>query len=253
MGLHLVERGGSTEHSANALNILTRLAIVTGKDLLDLDTTDVDNYGQALTASGRQHGALPLAYQALSAHGAMPGCPPTLVQFPHVGQRTPAELVDRFPIVNRPFRDMLVHYLSERCAMLDYASLVNQSQMLVDLFWADLERHHPGICSLNLDGPVAAAWKQRLRTLPNGKPRLNYHAILLAVRAFYLDLHQWSLEDPTRWAPWARRVLFAKSTRSPTERRRARAGPECSNAPGLWLRCYSNWSLLPRKNFGWPP
>lgn len=52
-------------------------------------------------------------------------------------------------------------------------------------------------------GPVAAAWKQQLRTLPNGKPRLNYHAILLAVRAFYLDLHQWSLEDPARWAPWA--------------------------------------------------
>ena len=39
--------------------------------------------------------------------------------------------------------------------------------------------------------------------LPDGRPRLNCHAVLLAVRSFYLDLRQWSLEDPARWAPWA--------------------------------------------------
>ena len=100
-------------------------------------------------------------------------------------------------------RDVLVHYLAERAAVLDYGSLVNQSQMLVALFWTDLERHHPGICSLNLPDDAAQAWKQRIHTLPDGRPRLNYHTVLLAVRSFYLDLRQWSLEDPARWAPWA--------------------------------------------------
>ncbi|MDQ0279517.1 hypothetical protein QO003_003820 [Arthrobacter silviterrae] len=203
IAVHLSERGGSTEYSATTLNLLACMAMVTGKDLLDLDIKDIADYAEARKSSGRNNGALALAYQVLHAQGAMPDCPPTLVQYHHVGQRTPTELVDRFPIVDRAFRDMLVHYLTERCAMLDYASLINQSQMLAGLFWMDLEEHHPGICSLSLPGPIAAEWKQRLRTLPNGQPRLNYHAILLAVRSFYLDIHQWSLEDPARWAQWA--------------------------------------------------
>ena len=36
--------------------------------------------------------------------------------------------------------------------------------------------------------------------LPDGQPRRNFHAVLFAVRSFYLDLLQWSLEDPARWA-----------------------------------------------------
>lgn len=114
-----------------------------------------------------------------------------------------AELVDRFPVANRPIRDVLVYYLVERSAALDYGSLVNHVQVLVDLFWCDLERHHPGISSLHLPDQVAQAWKQRIRTLPDGRPRRTVHTVLLAVRAFYLDLQQWSLENPARWAQWA--------------------------------------------------
>jgi integrase len=200
---HLAEHGGNTEHSANALNLVTRMVIGTGKDVLDLDAGDITDYTAARKSSGRPRESLALAYQVLHAHGGMPGCPPTLARYRHTGKRSPAELVDRYPIVDRAVRDVLVHYLTERCAMLDYASLVNQSQMLASLFWADLERHHPGICSVNLPEAVALAWKQRIRVLPDGRPRLNYHAVLLAVRSFYLDLRQWSLEDPARWAAWA--------------------------------------------------
>jgi len=200
---YLTERGGNAEHGVNALNLLTRMVIVTGKDVLDLDVVDFTDYAAARKSSGRPKESLGLAYQVLHAHGGLPGCPPTLAQYHHTGKRSPAELVDRYPIADRAVRDVLVHYLTERCAMLDYASLVNQSQMLAGLFWADLERHHPGICSVNLPESVADAWKQRIRVLPDGRPRLNYHAVLLAVRAFYLDLRQWSLEDPARWARWA--------------------------------------------------
>jgi len=200
---HLSGRGGSGEYAGEALNLLTRIVIVTGKDLADLDIDDLADYARARRATGRPVASLPLAYQALHAIGGLRGAPPTLAQSRSPGKLTPAELVDRYPVADRDVRDVLVHYLAERAAVLDYGSLVNQSQMLVDLFWTDLERHHPGIGSLNLPDPVAQAWKQRIRVLPSGRPRLNCHAVLLAVRCFYLDLRQWSLEDPARWAPWA--------------------------------------------------
>ncbi len=200
---YLAERGGCDEYISDALNLVTRMVIVTGKDLLDLDLADVTAYAQARRTSGRPVAALPLAYQGLHAVGALKGAPATWAQSRSPGKLTPAELVDRYRIDDRAVRDVLVHYLTERAAVLDYGSLVNQSQMLVALFWTDLERHHPGICSLNLPDDVAQAWKQRIHVLPDGRPRLNCHAALLAVRCFYLDLRQWSLEDPARWAPWA--------------------------------------------------
>jgi integrase len=199
----LTEHGGCDEYTGDALNLVTRMVIVTGKDLLDLDLADIDAYAVARRASGRPVASLPLAYQALHAVGGLKGAPATLAHARVPGKLTPAELVDRYPVANRDVRDVLVHYLTERAAVLDYASLVNQSQMLVALFWTDLERHHPGICSLSLPDDVAQGWKQRIHVLSDGRPRLNHHAVLLAVRSFYLDLRQWSLEDPARWAPWA--------------------------------------------------
>jgi len=203
LGQHLADAGGCPEHAVKALNLLTRMAIATGKDVSGLDATDLSDYAAARKASGRPVESLALAYHALHAAGALPGCPPTLARYRHAGKRTPSELIDRYPIADRAVREVLVRYLTERCAVLDYASLVNQSQMLAGLFWSDLEHHHPGISSLNLPEPVAAAWKQRVRVLPNGGPRLNHHAVLIAVRSFYRDLRQWSLEDPARWAQWA--------------------------------------------------
>ena len=83
------------------------------------------------------------------------------------------------------------------------------------LFWRDLELHHPGICSLNLAPEVAAAWKQRVlvRTIysvdaggqrtETRQLRSDGRAQLGQVRAFYLDIAQWAMEEPARWGPWA--------------------------------------------------
>lgn len=65
------------------------------------------------------------------------------------------------------------------------------------MFWADLEHHHPGIDSPRLAPEVAAAWKQRILTRESGL------STLAMVRAFYLDIAQWAMEEPTRWGPWA--------------------------------------------------
>ena len=81
-------------------------------------------------------------------------------------------------------------------------------------FWADIEAHHPGIDTLHLSPQVADDWKRRLRTftktktLPAGErtavtvERINYRECLTPVRAFYLDLAHWAVEDPARWGPW---------------------------------------------------
>ena len=130
------------------------------------------------------------------------------------GQLTPDELIDRYELACRPVRDLLVDYLRERQPALDYKSLKDLSYYLGKQFWQDLEHHHPGIDSLHLPREVADAWKQRQRTQPKtitaqtgqktivAVERISYRQGLTTVRAFYLDLSQWAVEDPGRWGPW---------------------------------------------------
>lgn len=130
------------------------------------------------------------------------------------GQRTPEELIDRYGLVCGPIRDLLVDYLRERQPALDYTSLDALSYYLGKLFWADIEAHHSGIDSLHLSREVADGWKHRLRTITKTTidehdhttqttvARINYRECLTPVRAFYLDLAHWAVEDPARWGPW---------------------------------------------------
>jgi hypothetical protein len=85
---------------------------------------------------------------------------------------------------------------------MDYASLLQLEIRIVHLFWRDVERHHPGIASLNLAPNVAAAWRERARFLPDGRERRNLYNLFFAVRSFYLDIAQWAAEDPAAWAAW---------------------------------------------------
>src|SRR3954447_14079557 len=155
-------------------------------------------------------------YQLLHEMGVFsPGAPSTFRAFGTTGQLSPAQLIDRYAITCRPVRDVLVAYLAERQPMLDHTTLRDLAFSLGGLFWRDLERHHPGICSLNLPPEVAAAWKQRvlIKTRqvagPDGQTsevqerRAGGMHNLAAVGAFYLDIAQWAMEDPARWAPWA--------------------------------------------------
>ena len=187
-----------------------------GGTVSDVTTGDVL---EVLDAEGEAHGtaigATHLFYRILHTMGVFgPGAPATLRELRTAGQRTPAELIDRYHLACRPVRDLLVEYLRERQPVLDYTSLDSLSHMLGRLFWADLERHHPGIDSLQLPDGAAAAWKQRLRTVTKkvrgadgtpsevSIPRVNYRECLTPVRAFYLDLSHWAVEDPARWGSW---------------------------------------------------
>src|SRR5262249_10938567 len=153
----------------------------------------------------------PYFYQLLRTAGVLDDATPTARGLRTQGQLSCEQLIDRYRIACRPVRDLLVDYLRERQTGLDYASLHKLSYTLGQLFWRDLEIHHPGIASLPLPAEVVTAWKQRLatktvRATVNGQlttrqvPRVNAADHLMTVRAFYLDLSQWAADDPSRWA-----------------------------------------------------
>lgn len=187
------------------------LADITPGDVLELLDAEADAHS---TGVGGTH----TFYRMLHSLGMFGDqAPATLRELRNIGQRSPEELIDRYGLVCRPIRDLLVDYLRERQPALDYSSLGTLANLLGNLFWADLERHHPGIDSLHLPAAVADAWKQRLRTVTRPRrtgqggtvettvARMNYRECLTPVRAFYLDLAHWAVEDPARWGPWVAR------------------------------------------------
>ena len=184
------------------------IADITVGDVLELLDVEADAHRRPMA-----HGAA--FYRALHQMGLFaPTAPARLRELRSRGQRTPEQLIDRFGLACRPVRDLLVDYLRERQPALDYSSLRTLAADLGKVFWKDLERHHPGIDSLHLSSEVAAAWKQRLRTRPQtvinatgektvvAVERIGYRQCLTPVRAFYLDLAQWAIEDPARWGRW---------------------------------------------------
>ncbi len=183
------------------------LGDITPGDVLEVLDLEADLRGRAPSGSA--------TFKMLREMGVFGTGIPTLQEVRSLPQRSVEELVDRYPIASRAMRSLLVDYLKERQPAIDYTTLRSQVYMLVKCFWTDLEAHHPGIDSLALTSEVAAAWKQRLRTKktttrsPGGgsvevvAERLSYLDVLAGVRAFYLDLSQWALEEPARWGPWA--------------------------------------------------
>ena len=185
------------------------LADITVGDALEL----MDREAESFSGPARDHKVFYRMLRELGIFGDE--APGRLRAFRTAGQLTPGELVDRYQLHCRPVRDLLVDYLRERQPAMDYTSLKNLAYYLAQRFWADLEQHHPGIDSLHLASDVAAAWKQRQRTKPQmitsaaGEKsvimaeRVGYRQCLTPVRALYLDLAQWAIEDPGRWARWA--------------------------------------------------
>ena len=185
------------------------LADITVGDVMELFAAE-DDGPRANPATGRT-----LFYRSLRELGVLgEQAPGSLRELRTCGQRTPEELIDRYRLVCRPVRDLLVDYLRERQPALDYTSVDALSYHLGMRFWADIEAHHPGVDSLALPAEVAQGWKRRLRTTTKTTtsrtgqktrvevPRINYRECLTPVRAFYLDLAHWAVEDPGRWGPW---------------------------------------------------
>ncbi|MEV1178209.1 site-specific integrase [Nonomuraea sp. NPDC049784] len=201
--------------TSKALNALARILAAKGGGIDDIVVGDVLELLLAATPTFTRHARL--GYALLQSRGRFPpDAPKTLRSIEkRAGQASPAQLVDRFDLKCKPIRDLLVSYLTERQPSIDYVTLMQLSRNLVGYFWADLERHHPGIDSLHLAPEVRDAWKARIAVktvkhrMPNGavatttEPRIAALMIRMAVRGFYLDIAQWALDEPERWGPWA--------------------------------------------------
>ncbi|MEK8143823.1 hypothetical protein NKH18_23445 [Streptomyces sp. M10(2022)] len=158
-----------------------------------------------------------LAYTWLRNRGQFPSdAPATLNHFSvRTGQLSPGDLIDRYQLRCKPIRELLIAYLTERQPSLDYGSLRQLASHLGDLFWLDLERHNPGIETLRLPTDISDAWKSRIatKTLHRRRidgtietitePRKSASSVKMSVRAFYLDIAQWALDEPERWGLWA--------------------------------------------------
>ena len=152
-------------------------------------------------------------YQLLHSAGIFPpGAPASvrMISTRFAGQLTVEQLIDRYDLSCRPVRDLLVDYLRERQPGIDYSTLTGLATSLALWFWKDLETRHPGIDSLRLPPDIAAGWKKRLQTrtvrTAGGEQVIRRETaddILMTIRAFYLDLGQWALDEPARWGPWA--------------------------------------------------
>lgn len=206
--------------AADAQVAATRIATILGckgGHIVDITVGDcvelVDTLSQVHARGGQKKVDF---YLRLRTIGIFPeDAPHTIRAFGQAaGQLTIEELVDRYPLRCRLIRDLLVDYLRERQPSLDFASVDALSRTLAGLFWARIEAIAPGIDTLQLPPDVIRTWKDDLankkRMITNAAgeqieaatPRLNVKDELLRVRAFYLDIAQWAVDDPARWAQW---------------------------------------------------
>lgn len=199
-------RGMHTSHIQDGIRAITKIVLHTGRDIDQLTAEDIYEYRERFYRGLRSgHRSVHAAWELLQGIGVLPA-DKSLRATLTTGQRTTEQLVDTYQIQSQPVRDLLVRYLTERRPAIDYTTLSTLAQTLAGLFWADIERHHPGLTTLDLPQEAVTAWKQRLRhvTAADGtsKPRKNYLVILGKVRSFYLDIQEWALQEAT-WATWA--------------------------------------------------
>lgn len=202
------EMGMQAPHVYNAVRAITRIMLHTGRDIDQVTAEDIHEHrerfyrGEKVTSADR---GIHTAWDLLARIGVLEAGT-TLRESMRIGQLPVEELVDQQGVQCRPVRDLLVRYLSERAPALDHSTLRNLASALAGLFWADIERHHPGIDTIRLPPEVAEGWKQRVRTytMADGtvRERQNYQVMLSTIRTFYLDIQEWALEDPS-WAEWA--------------------------------------------------
>jgi hypothetical protein len=185
---------------------LVKIVLHTGRDLDELTASALLDYRDwGLRTRGKVPPGAHAAWDLLRDVGVLVAQLPLRREVGR-GQLTTAQMVDRYRISSPAIREVFITYLDQRRPGLDYSSLQGLASRLVGNYWADIQRHHPDLDTLHLPADVAEGWKQRAAfVIKDGKApvaRQNRLGVLVSVRAFYLDIAQWALEDP-RWAPWA--------------------------------------------------
>ncbi|MFI5783809.1 tyrosine-type recombinase/integrase [Nocardia sp. NPDC051570] len=198
-----------------AIAMIAKIVAAKGGTVVEVSVGDLVQAYDLRRTAGKRATYMSAAYALLRQVGVLPAhAPATFRALANTtGQRSLEALLDRYAITCEPVRAVLLDYLRERQPSVDYSTLDQLAFMLGGKFWADLERHHPGIDSLHLAPEVAAAWKERrqyrIRKVKHADGTTTEERIrrlsdneLTTVRAFYQDIAQWALEEPSRWGPW---------------------------------------------------
>jgi integrase len=172
-----------------------------GKALQEVSTAQ-DKHGRKLAGS--------LVWQVLADTGLFPEGTPVTMRLAAVGGRkTVTELVDTYSVRDPAVRQLLIDYVTHRAGLgMDYGTVSNLVRSLVRNFWCIVERVNPDQRDLDLDEATYATWRAEVDTVdtPEGRrPRRSIWDLLIAVRALYLDIQSWAVEDPARWGPWVAR------------------------------------------------
>ena len=193
------------KYQADAEKALARLMIRTGKSIDQLRGDDLLFYADVVRTSGRQRREH-LIWELLVALGPLAGEAPTLRATwsarGNTRQHSATTLVDRYGIPASGVRNLLVDYLEEIKPGMDYSSLEGLAYRLARLFWWEILQINPSQADLSLAPDVVAAWRERLASTTDGRPRREQHSTLFAIRGMYRDLAEWSHDDPVRWGMW---------------------------------------------------
>ncbi len=185
---------------------VVRVLLRTGKTMRQLTGEDLLTHADLVRTSGR-HRREHLVWELLVELGPLAGEPPTLRSVwtakGNSRQHDPAGLLSRYGIPASPVRDVLVDYLAEIRPGLDYGSWLHYAYTLGRAFWWEILQINPGQRDLRLAPAVVTEWRRRVALTSTGSPRKDVHSLLFRVRAFYRDLQQWALDEPTRWGIWA--------------------------------------------------
>jgi integrase len=199
----LIDAMASPALANNGILTLGRIQVNTGKSIRELTAEDILELTTRLPGRliNLSRSGLNTVWPVLHGLGWISHESRAMPSRRRVGQRTVEKMVDYYDVTG-PCREPLIHYLRVRSASLDYTSVDGLARNLVGVFFADILKHHPDQASFALTPQQAADWKTRLRVKADGTPRRDPHGIYFAVRAFYLDISQWALEDAF-WAQWA--------------------------------------------------
>lgn len=198
--------GLSGRQQGETLALIARVVLVTGKTVEQLAPDDLFEI-RSYYLDARSHVPLGIypAWDLLRTVGVL-DIQVAMRTALRAGPRPTAELVDLYHVRSPVIRGVLIRYLDERRPGMDYGSFRALVTVLAGRFWADIEAHHPGIDTLALPFEVADAWKQRImftsRPSEQGRPRKRHLDLLTLVRAFYLDIQEWALDDAF-WVPFA--------------------------------------------------
>lgn len=191
----------TTRYEALVRRTLIRISIVTGLRLRELEPNDLIAYHLVRHQNGmNSQTGLQIIWRALRSLGWLHH-PDENMPMPtrRLPRETPTQIVDRYGIPS-PQREVFIRDLELRSASISHGTLRTLSSRLLGVFWKEILLRQPNTSDFRIPSDVIADWKLWLRA--TRKKRGDYHGVLFCVRAFYLDIQQWAIEDPAEWSRW---------------------------------------------------